>query len=142
MTTKLPTRLILMIAVFALGAIKMNAQDHADHKNVNVPHKHNSEIEDLKSWHVMDELEEENSHMAKLSLAPNPSTDELKMQITNAHIVDIQVFNLEGKLLKKVHYDIPTHLIRINVSDLAKGMLIVKLLTENGKTINRRFMKK
>ncbi|MCU4190037.1 T9SS type A sorting domain-containing protein [Flavobacterium sp. HXWNR29] len=66
---------------------------------------------------------------------PNPVNDVLNLQINNvASIKNVKIFDLQGKLLLQSTNE------TINVSELSKGIYIIKVSTENGET-TKKFIK-
>ncbi|RZJ31638.1 MAG: T9SS type A sorting domain-containing protein, partial [Chryseobacterium sp.] len=70
------------------------------------------------------------------TLYPNPTSDVLNIE-TKQTISKIEIFDLSGKLLKSESGKDK----KINVSQLAKGMYLIKLYTENG-VVPSKFIKK
>ena len=71
----------------------------------------------------------------KLTVYPNPVNDVLNLQINNiASIKNVKIFDLQGKLLLQSTNE------TINVSELSKGIYIIKVSTENGET-TKKFIK-
>lgn len=71
---------------------------------------------------------------ASLTLYPNPVNDVLKINSPFA-IEKVEVFNLLGQKT------ISTQATRINTSELAKGMYIIKITQENDVISTKRFIK-
>lgn len=70
------------------------------------------------------------------TLYPNPTSDILNIE-TKQTISKIEIFDLSGKLLKTENGKDK----KVSVSNLTKGMYLIKLYTENG-VINSKFIKK
>ena len=69
------------------------------------------------------------------TLYPNPTSDILNIE-TKQTISKIEIFDLSGKLLKSENGKDK----KVSVSQLNKGMYLIKLYTENG-VVNSKFMK-
>ena len=73
-------------------------------------------------------------------LYPNPAKEhvnvECRMINDEYNIIDIQLFDVYGKLVRTVHGT-----TRINISDLADGMYFVRTITDAG-VVTKRFVKK
>lgn len=74
-------------------------------------------------------------------LYPNPTSNNLVIQLNQEEQVDIQVFNGLGQLVKQVVSDNKT-LITIHVDELSKGIYFVKISNEDGIRGAQSFLKK
>ena len=74
----------------------------------------------------------------QFSLYPNPITNELYIENEEIDIQQIKIYNLSGKQVLRVDYQ---NNQPIDVSNLAKGMYLVKIKTENG-SVTKKFIKK
>lgn len=77
---------------------------------------------------------------SKLSVFPNPATNVVN--ITNADnilVTGVQVIDINGRTVKSVKYDGVTE-AQINVSDLASGMYIMNISSDNG-TMTKKIVK-
>lgn len=143
MIKKLHKNFLATVAFGLIGIFSMNAQ----HSTGNTTHDHrvakgmSTPIEDSFSWHNGPQIEGEEENVT-LSLAPNPTSNTLNMRMSNSHIKSVVIYNLEGKKLLGVLYDVPGHTANVDVSSLKRGLLIVQMETESGKVVARRFMKK
>ena len=70
------------------------------------------------------------------TLYPNPTSDVLNIE-TKQIISKIEIFDLSGKLVKSENGKDK----KVSVSNLTKGMYLIKLYTENG-VVNSKFIKK
>jgi len=144
MSKKLHKTILATAALGLFGIFSMNAQ----HSTGNTTHDHNvakgmsTPIEDSFSWHIGGPYLEGGKEDITLSLAPNPTSSHLNMKMSNSHIKSIMIYNLEGKKLLGLTYDIPGHAANVDVSSLKRGLLIIQMETESGKVVTRRFMKK
>ncbi|MGA9212427.1 T9SS type A sorting domain-containing protein [Kaistella sp.] len=69
------------------------------------------------------------------TLYPNPTSDILNIE-TQQNISKIEIFDMTGKLLKTTNGKDK----KVSVSQLTKGMYLIKLYTENG-VVNSKFIK-
>ena len=69
------------------------------------------------------------------TLYPNPTSDILNIQ-TDQKISKVEIYDLSGKMLTATENNVK----KIQVSNLAKGLYIIKLQTENG-IITSKFIK-
>ena len=82
-------------------------------------------------------LNTENFEQNSFSVYPNPAKDFLVIEnLTNETISSVEIYNLTGKLVKNEILNFST----INIEDLAKGIYLLRIKTEN-KIINQKFIK-
>lgn len=81
------------------------------------------------------ELNNEN----KISLFPNPAKNQLTIQST-LPLTEITIYNTEGKQLKNIVTNLSTN--TINLTDFKPGLYLLKGVTQNKDSINKRFVKK
>jgi hypothetical protein len=87
-------------------------------------------------------IEEQESLFSSLSVYPNPSDDKAVVEFTLAKssVVDMQLFNMEGKLLQQLHSGRMSQGANnkiINTARLASGLYLVKLTSDkNNRFIN------
>ncbi len=86
-------------------------------------------------------LQEQASLFSGLSVYPNPSNDKAVVEFTLAKSseVDMQLFNMEGKLLQQLHSGRMNQGVNnkiINTARLSAGMYLIKLTSNN----NSRFI--
>ena len=69
---------------------------------------------------------------------PNPAIDELNIDFTTLHRSDIviHIHDMQGRLVKQIHTSVMDGLnhLKIDLSELAKGMYTMKL--SNSKELN------
>ena len=78
-----------------------------------------------------------------LLVYPNPTTDDLTLQIGDDIIekLSYQLFDLQGKLLKKG--EVNTHQTQINTSELFSGVYLINVINQKTKNIQTfRIIKK
>lgn len=78
---------------------------------------------------------DQNDFAPKLIIYPNPTSNVLKIQSSEA-IQHLQIISFEGKILRK--YQNPHEL---NLEELPSGIYLLKIQFENGKTALRKVMK-
>lgn len=147
MITKLQ-RKILVTATFSLiGIFSLSAQTTDTHSSGSAKHDHginqgiSNPLDESYSWHRGPMIEGEKEEIT-LSLAPNPTSNTINMRMSNSHIKSVAIYNLEGKKLLGVEYDVPGHTANVDVSNFKKGLLVIQMETETGKIHTRRFFKK
>ena len=65
-------------------------------------------------------------------LVPNPAVDKVTLYLPgNSTVADIHIYNLEGRLLKRISTDQES--VQINISAFSKGIYMIKI---NGRDIN------
>ncbi|GEM_PF-6148511 len=72
----------------------------------------------------------------KVGMYPNPANTVLNIK-TSEHIVKAEVYNMMGSLVQEEGGTIE----QINVADLARGVYVLRLTTEDGKQLGRKFTK-
>lgn len=147
MMKKLHRKMLITVAFCMIGILSLNAQTSTPHSSGAAKHDHGiaqgmaSPIDNSFAWHNGPMLEGAKEDIT-LSLAPNPTSNSINMRMSNSHIKSVIIYNLEGKKLLGVLYDVPGHTANVDVSSLKKGLLIIQMETEKGKIHTRRFFKK
>ena len=72
--------------------------------------------------------------LQSISLHPNPSNGKVTISNPNNIVKTIQVYNVIGKLVKTFDHVEPRNSIDLNLSELNKGIYILKLNTEKGES--------
>lgn len=83
----------------------------------------------------------ENSEMKQFTVYPNPTVSTLNMEIYESEIKSVAVYNLLGKVLRVYNLNSKSSTGSINVTELNKGLYILKLNTADGHILNARFFK-
>ncbi|CAM4032370.1 T9SS type A sorting domain-containing protein [Gillisia hiemivivida] len=147
MMKKLQRKMYVTVAFSLIGIFSLSAQTSTPHASGADKHDHgvakgmSSPIDDSFSWHNGPQIEGGKEDIT-LSLSPNPTSNNINMRMSNSHIKSVVVYNLEGKKLLGVLYDVPGHAASVDVSNLKKGLLIIQMETDKGKIHTRRFFKK
>ena len=76
----------------------------------------------------INELSNEN-----LSVYPNPVKNKLFVELANERVTEINVIDYAGRVVKTINGNVNT----VNVSDLTRGIYILKIATENGVSTTR-----
>ena len=103
-------------------------------------------LDDINLYSGSDPLSINNQDeiLSNVVLFPNPSIDELivRLSIQDALNFDVKVRDLSGKELQSFHIygQQGVNDVMINVSDLAKGMYMVEIVSATGKTV-KQFIK-
>lgn len=79
------------------------------------------------------------SHIVELYPNPTSTFVTLRIKSDNIQMVEGQIYDMYGKLLKTVPMDNPNN--TIDVSDLSSGVYFLKISTNQG-TVNKKFVKK
>ncbi len=74
----------------------------------------------------------------ELSMYPNPATNLVHIQSSNAQILGVEIFNLQGRSILKPGAN---QLTKIDINPLAKGIYVVKVITTDGELV-RKLVKK
>jgi hypothetical protein len=77
-----------------------------------------------------------NASAAKVVLYPNPANDYIELSSTNATIQKVELYNIQGQLIKAKQTDFNS----VSVSDLASGMYSVRITTDKGVSV-KKFVK-
>ena len=80
--------------------------------------------------------EENNPTKNRLGLYPVPSKDEVNISELPADACEeIMIFDMTGRIVKRFSYD-----VNLNVSDLANGLYMIRVITEEGKSYTEKFL--
>jgi hypothetical protein len=84
----------------------------------------------------------ENKLTADVKLFPNPTSDKLNITLSNSKITkgQLEIFDISGNKVKSLNEVDFSSGYTMEISDLAKGQYIVKLITSEG-VISRKFLK-
>ena len=76
-----------------------------------------------------------------ITLMPNPATNYVDVLVSDndINIQELQVYDVYGKLLQTIKVN--SNPTRIDISNLASGMYMVRILGDNG-IANKSFIKK
>lgn len=78
-----------------------------------------------------------------ISISPNPSKDELNINFTNLSnstiSSKINIYNLHGKIVKTVNRNTDT-IQKIKISNLSRGIYIIRVSAENGEQITHKLI--
>jgi Zn-dependent metalloprotease len=73
---------------------------------------------------------------------PNPAFSSLTIQLADATVKSVAIYNTLGQAIKVVNMKTANKQANLNVASLAKGFYILKISTENGTVLTKRFVKK
>jgi len=74
--------------------------------------------------------------MNNISIIPNPTTGEFKVQSSRFNVTSIEVFDVYGRLLMSLKSLMSTENV-INISHLHSGIYFVKITTEQGEIVKK-----
>ncbi len=83
--------------------------------------------EDSKSFEIQNTNAINNTHFTEVNISPNPSSGIIN--ITNAKNLNIQIFEINGKMIYKSL--LKTDNEKINLNDLSNGLYLIKIFQEN-----------
>jgi hypothetical protein len=64
----------------------------------------------------------------QIKIYPNPTDGNIKIaNIQNANLISIEVYNILGSLIKQIPIEKSNNILGVNLSNLAKGMYLLKL---------------
>lgn len=76
-----------------------------------------------------------------IQVYPNPAIDEISLaaELTQAGTTQIQVFSLEGKLVKNIEYTATENRMRtkFDISDLAAGLYLLQITNEENRLVTK-----
>lgn len=75
------------------------------------------------------------------SVFPNPAAQQVNVAFSEANIQSVAIYNLLGKRMEVVELSTPANRAQLDVSKLTKGLFIMKVHTEDGKILERKFFK-
>ena len=84
-------------------------------------------------------LEDNNLNVQAFKIFPNPTKENLQVSSPEVEIEKISIFNAQGALIMEEKTEESS--ANIDVSDLSTGNYFVKVITKNGKEINKQFIK-
>lgn len=73
---------------------------------------------------------------------PNPAFSSLTIQLADATIKSVAIYNTLGQTIKIVNVKTANKQANLNVENLAKGLYFLKISTNNGNFLTKRFVKK
>jgi hypothetical protein len=73
------------------------------------------------------------NELGNVLIYPNPVSSKLSIQSSNASIQRVEIYNLQGQLVKLAERD----LNEILVNDMASGIYTIKIITDKGTAIQR-----
>lgn len=79
------------------------------------------------------------SEVNKFKIYPNPTTSLLNIQ-GNTMIDKVSLIDINGRVLKEFHFNTPTLLAQLDLTDLAKGIYFLKIKSNQGNT-SRKIIK-
>lgn len=77
-----------------------------------------------------------------ISVFPNPASDYITINTRDTAIKSIQVYDIQGRLVKNIEDISNTTEQTINLQGLKNSMYLVKINTENGTSFTKRIIKK
>jgi hypothetical protein len=83
----------------------------------------------------LSELDEQN-----IEIYPNPANDMITIQWSqDIKIEDVQLVDSKGTVLKH-QFNTSGHLLQMNISELSPGIYLMRMVSENGKMINKKLI--
>ena len=82
-----------------------------------------------------------NADMLRSSVFPNPVFNTLYITTSESNIKTVFIYNLVGKTVKVVEFSSPENRAEVDVSELTKGLFIMRVQTEDGDILDNRFFK-
>lgn len=78
--------------------------------------------------------------MNQIEVYPNPSTGVFNLNLNNIEAKTVEVYDVTGKIIKKIENKSITQLTQIDLSNASNGIYFVKISTEND-TVTKRIIK-
>ena len=85
-------------------------------------------------------LASDSFEMNQIEVYPNPSTGVFNLNLNNVEAKNIEIYDVTGKLIKKMENKSITQLTQIDLSNASNGIYFVKISTEND-TVTKRIIK-
>lgn len=79
----------------------------------------------------------EKMKIGNIEIYPNPAKDMLTIQ-SEENIQEVNIYNVMGQKVKDLH--VGTNHISVDIANLSKGMYIIQITTQNGKSV-KKFIK-
>lgn len=90
------------------------------------------------------EKEDKSDQLAKrthFSIFPNPVASIVNIHVEDDNIKSVAIYDLLGKVLKSEDFNTSENRVQIDVSDLSKGLFMIKIHTADGQILDQRFFK-
>ncbi|APG59648.1 hypothetical protein LPB144_04140 [Christiangramia salexigens] len=84
----------------------------------------------------------DNTKTTSFALYPNPAISTVNLEISDASINSVSIYNLNGKMLGRKEFKGADSKVQLDVSDLRPGLYILKVYTNEGQILNKRFLKR
>ena len=85
-------------------------------------------------------LSSDSFEMNQIEVYPNPSTGVFNLNLNNIDAKNVEIYDITGKLIKKMENKSITQLTQIDLSNASNGIYFVKISTEND-TVTKRIIK-
>jgi hypothetical protein len=72
---------------------------------------------------------------------PNPVSSSLTIQLADSTIKSVAIYNTLGQTIKVLNMKTANKQANLNVESLAKGLYLLKIITDNGNVLTKRFVK-
>jgi|GEM_PF-2617268 len=79
------------------------------------------------------------SNHSSFNISPNPAYNKIMIRCEQPNIKDVTIFNLQGKQVLSIVYSTLQSASEIDISDLSKGIYIIKLYNES-YIVNRKLV--
>jgi hypothetical protein len=73
---------------------------------------------------------------------PNPTFNSLTIKLADETIKSLAIYNILGQTMKVMSIETANKQANLNVASLAKGLYVLKIITDNGNVLTKRFVKK
>jgi hypothetical protein len=106
-----------------------------NYTNPNFLPKENSPVLVKSTWKDIVNYVEKTNISDGITIYPNPADNFIYINYND--VLKVTISNINGYMLKTIEAE-----NKISVSDLPKGMYLLNILTSNGNTYNKKFIKK
>jgi hypothetical protein len=83
----------------------------------------------------------EESNVSSFSMYPNPVVNSLNIELSDSSIQSVGVFSFLGKIMRTVNMRSASKQTALDVTNLPKGLYILKISTTDGQVLTKSFLK-
>ncbi|WP_160164152.1 M4 family metallopeptidase [Nafulsella turpanensis] len=87
------------------------------------------------------ESENERPAISGVNVFPNPAANTVTVEIAETKVKSVAIYNLLGELMKEQVYSTAQSRAELEVTELTKGYFVMKVQTEDGQIVNKKFFK-
>jgi|GEM_PF-280750 len=84
---------------------------------------------------------QEGSERSGFSVSPNPAVGTVNIETPGSNIKRVAIYNRLGQVVKVAEFSVPENRAWVDVSELAQGLFIMKVHTDEGQVVDMRLVK-